>query len=78
MTDALEYHEGTASIGCRTISNLCFADDIDGLAGEEERLTKLDEYLKKKASTACSMKISADKTKLMTNNKSDKVTVVDG
>ena len=36
MTDAVEDHEGTASIGCRTITNLRFADDIDGLAGEEE------------------------------------------
>ena len=36
MTDALEDHEGTVSIGGRTITNLRFADDIDGLAGEEE------------------------------------------
>ena len=33
MTDALEDHEGTISIGGRTITNLCFADDIDVLAG---------------------------------------------
>ena len=38
MTDALEYHESTVSIGGRTITNLCFAGDIDGLAGEEEEL----------------------------------------
>ena len=38
MTDALEDHEGTVSIGGRTITNLRFADDIDGLAGEEEEL----------------------------------------
>ena len=36
MTDALEDHEGTVSIWGRTITNLRFADDIDGLAGEEE------------------------------------------
>ena len=36
MTDALEDHEGTVSIGGRTITNLRFADNIDGLAGEEE------------------------------------------
>ena len=35
MTDALEDHEGTVSIGGRTITTLRFADDIDGLAGEE-------------------------------------------
>ena len=36
MTDALEDHEGTVSIGGRTITNRRFADDVDGLAGEEE------------------------------------------
>ena len=66
MTDALEDHEGTVSIGGRTITNLHFADDVDGLAGEEE-LAKLVEHLDK-ASTAYSMEISAEKTKLMTNN----------
>ena len=39
MIDALEDHEGTVSIGGRTITNLRFADDIDGLAGEEEELS---------------------------------------
>ena len=37
----LEDHEGTVSIGGRTITNLRFADDIDGLAGEEEELANL-------------------------------------
>ena len=36
MTDASEDHEGTVNIGGRTITNLRFADDIDGLAGEKE------------------------------------------
>ena len=67
MTDALEDHEGTFSIGCRTVTNLRFADDIDGLVGEEEELAKLVECLDK-ASTAFSMEISAKKTRLMTNN----------
>ena len=66
MTDALEDHEGTVSIGGRTIStNLRFPDDIDGLAGKEEELAKLVECLDK-ASTAYSTEISAEKTKLMT------------
>ena len=30
ITDALEDHEGTISIGGKTITNLHFADDIDG------------------------------------------------
>ena len=68
MTDALEDHEDTVSIGGRTITNFCFADDIDGLAGEEE-LAKLVERFDK-ACTAYSMEISAVNTKLMTNNTS--------
>ena len=69
MTDALEDHECTFNIGGRTFINLRFADDIDGLAGEEEELTNFVERLDK-ASTAYGMEISAEKTKLMTNNTS--------
>ena len=69
MTDALEDHEGTVSTGGRTITNLRFAYDLDGLAGEEEELANLVERLDK-ASTAYGMEISAEKTKLMTNNAS--------
>ena len=65
----MEDHEGTVSIGGRAITNLRFADDIDGLAGEEEELAKLVERLCK-VSTAYGMQISAEKTKLMTNNTS--------
>ena len=43
MTDALEDHEGTVSIGGRATTNVRFADDIDGVAGEEEELAKLVE-----------------------------------
>ena len=60
--DALDYHEGTVSIGGRTITNLRFADDIDGLAVEEEELANLVERLDK----ASTVEISAEKTKLMT------------
>ena len=69
MTDALEDHEGTISIGGRTITNLRFADDIDGLAGEDKDLANLVERLDK-ASTAYGMEISAENTKVMTNNTS--------
>ena len=69
MTDALEDHEGIVPIGGRTITNLHFANNIDGLAGEEEALTKLVKR-PDKASTAYGMEISAEKTKLMTNNNS--------
>ena len=69
MTDALEDHEGTVSIGGRTITNLRFADDIDGSAGKEEELANLVECLDK-ASTAYGIEISAEKTNLMTINTS--------
>ena len=69
MTDALEDHEGTVSIGGRTITCLRFTDDIDGLAGEEGELAKLVQQIDK-APTAYGMEISAEKTKLMTNNTS--------
>ena len=68
MTDALKDHEGTVSIGGRTITNFCFVNDINGLAGEEE-LANLVERLDK-ASTAYGMEVSAEKTKLMANKTS--------
>ena len=68
MTDDLEDHEGTVRIGGRTITNLRFADDIDGLAREEE-LANLVERLDK-ASTAYGVEISAEKAKLTTKNTS--------
>ena len=68
MTDALEGHEGTVSIGGRTITNLRLVDDIDSLAREEE-LANLVERLDK-ASTAYGMEIGAEKTKMMTSNAS--------
>ena len=50
MTDILEDHEGTVSSRSRTITNLHFTDDIDGLAGEKEELAKLVERLDKASS----------------------------
>ena len=41
MTDALKNHQGTVSIGGS------FADDIDGLAGDEKELANLVECLEK-------------------------------
>ena len=69
MTDAVGDHEGAVSIRGRTITSLRFADDIDGLAGEEENLAHFVEC-RDKASTAYGMEISAEKTKLMTDNTS--------
>ena len=67
MTVALENHVSTVTIGGRTVSNLRFADDIDGLAGAEaefsELICKLDG-----SCTSYGMEISAEKTKIMTNS----------
>ena len=67
MTDTLEAHVGTVGIGGNTIINLRFADDIDGLAGCEQELADLVSRLDN-TSASCGMEISAEKTKLMTNN----------
>ena len=45
MSDVHEEHEGTDSIAGRTITNLRFADDIDGLAGSEQELAQLVERI---------------------------------
>ena len=66
MADAFEDHEGPVSIGGRAITNLRFADDIDGIAGQEQELVKLVHHLEE-ASTAYGMQISAKKTQLTTN-----------
>ena len=62
-----EDHEGTVSTGGRTITKLRFADDIDGLAGQEQELSKLVNHIEE-ASTAYGMQIGEEKTQLMTNN----------
>ena len=64
MTDAFEDYVGTVSTGSRTITNIRFADDIDGLTGKEELAKSVESV--DKASTAYGMEISAKKTKLMT------------
>ena len=67
MTDALEDHQSTVSIGGRVVSNLRFADDIDGLAGSQDELAELI----KRLDSSCSdygMEISAEKTKVMVNS----------
>ena len=51
----------TVSIGGRQLTNLRFADDIDGLAGSETKLRQL---------------VSVEKTKLMTNNNNGMTTDV--
>ena len=67
MSDALEEHDGKVTIGGRNITNLRFADDIDGLAEEEQWLEASVESLGKTC-TRYKIEISAEKTKLMTNS----------
>ena len=76
MSYALEEHDGKFSIGGRNITNLRFTDDIDALA-EEEQIDALAEEEQElevlvesldKTCTRYKMEISAEKTKLMTNN----------
>ena len=45
MADAPEDHEGAVSIGRRIITSLRFADDIDGLARQEQELVKFVNHL---------------------------------
>ena len=67
MSDALEEHDIRVSIGCRNITNLELADDIDALAEEEQELEALVESLDKTC-TRYKIEISAEKTRLMTNS----------
>ena len=67
MNDALGNHKGRVSIGDRTITNLRFADEIDGLKGKEKELAAVVDH-QDKTSSAFSIEISTEKSKLMTNN----------
>lgn len=67
MTDALDDHIGTVSIGGRNITNLRFADDIDGIAGNQAELSNMVSRLDK-TSKRYGMEINAEKTKIMTNS----------
>ena len=60
MAEALENHKGSVSIGGLNITNLRFADDIDGLGGEEDEFWNLVKCLDEK-SKAAGMEISAEK-----------------
>ena len=67
MTDALEDHQGTVSIGGRTITNLPFCW-LHWWPGRKRGGTRLPGDRLDKTSAAFGVEISAEKTKLMTNN----------
>ena len=73
MTDALDNHAGSVSIGGQIVTNLRFADDIDLIAGTECELADLVTRLDK-AAARYGMVISADKSKVMTNRKTPMTT----
>ena len=67
MSDALEENDRKDSICGRNITNLRFADEIDALADEKQKLEAPVESLDK-ICARYKMEISAEKTKLMTNS----------
>lgn len=66
MSDALQDHHTSISIGGRRVCNLRFADDIDLLAGSNEELQHLTDRLNVSAA-AFGMEISTSKSKIMVN-----------
>ena len=67
MSDALKKHDEKVSIGGRNIIKLRFADGIDALAEEKQKLKAIVESLDKTC-TRYEMEISAEKNKLITNS----------
>lgn len=64
MSGALEQHQATVSIGSCNITNLCFIDNIDHIAGKEELVNKvrnLEEILSRYG-----MEINAEKNRFAT------------
>ena len=74
MSVVLEELDGKVSKGGRNITNLRFADDIDGLADEEQQLEALVESLDKTC-TRKKMEISVEKTKTNDKQRQKKIEV---
>ena len=53
ISETLEDHVGTVSIGEKFITDLRFANDIDGLASSEEELKVLVEHIDMMAKSFC-------------------------
>ena len=67
MNDALDNHVGSVNIGGKIITNLRFADDIDGLSGSESELANLIKIIDNTA-RAYGMEINSTKTQIMANS----------
>ena len=66
MNDALDNRVGSVNIGGKIITNLRFADDIDGLAGSDSELANLIKIIDNTA-RAYGMEINSTKTQIMAN-----------
>ena len=62
MSEALRTFNGTVSVGCRNISNLRIADDINLMAGSQKELGELTELVDT-TSAAYGMEVSTEKVK---------------
>ena len=67
MNDKLSNHTGSLKINGRTITNLRFADVINGLVGSEEELINVSKCLFR-AANRFGMEINPSKSKLMLND----------
>ena len=67
MYESLAHHEVTEHIGGRVITNLKFADDIDGLVGMESELGDLI-YVIDHTSRAYSLEVKVMKTQILKVN----------
>jgi len=67
MTDTLNDHHTTISIGGRKVCNLRFADDIDLMAGSNQELQELTNSLVRNAGKF-GMEVSSEKSKVMVNS----------
>ena len=67
MNDALDNHVGSVYIGGKIITNLRFADDIDGLACSESELANLIKIIDNTI-RAYGMEINSTKTQIMENS----------
>ena len=77
MCEALDDHEGGASIGGQLITNFRFAYDIIVNAAEEEEAGVLIDRLDR-TTTRYKMEIGPDKTKVMTNQMASKERSIKG
>ena len=79
ITEALENHTGTVSIGGQNMTNLQFANDTDDLAGSQDELRQLFKHLED-TSQSYGMLINASKRKVMPNTTDgfiDEITIND-